>query len=307
MVRCLTVAMALLAACATPRACPVVEPAHASVPPADDARAKWLAVAESKDMAPPAGTTMAAALPELVAYLGSPDPVRRDHIGYEVLARWISSGKLVDADARELARKLRDNLAPAPEVRDGVFLRSFSALVLAEIVRRDRKTPFLSDDDRRAILKTAHDYAERETDLRGHTGDTGWAHAAAHTADLLASLARLPAFTDADRAQILDATASFVTRRHGQILAYGEDGRLAVSVVAAAAGGLSAEAIDAWIAKLKAPLVEPATHQFDAALFAAKRNARNLLFSVYVQISAGDAESTGERLLFEKVLALIRE
>jgi len=101
----------VVVACARPAPsspCPAVpgEPAPASE---DAALRRWEAIA-ADDARPPAGTTAAALVPELVAYLGSPDPVRRDHIAYEVLARWIGDRVLGDADVRALA---------APEPGDG--------------------------------------------------------------------------------------------------------------------------------------------------------------------------------------------
>jgi hypothetical protein len=306
----LSLAMACSAAAPRPPACPPGAPPVATatepaIPPEDDALRRWKAIAATADKAPPPGASAASLVPELLAYLASPDPVRRDGIAFEVLARWLDAKTLADAEVRELARRLLEDLAGPLDAPDGVLRRSFSALVLAEVVRRDRKAPLLSDDERRAILRAAVAYAARETDLRGHTGAKGWAHAAAHTADLLARLAGLPAFTDADRALILDAVASFVVRRHGQILAYGEDGRLATSVVAAARAGLPEQALDAWLAALKAPLVERGSAAFDAGLFAAQRNVRNLLFTLYVHGATAASPSPGERVLFEKVRALL--
>lgn len=49
---------------------------------------RWQAIHAAGD-APPPGTSAEALLPELVVYLGSPDPARRDGIGYEVLAQWL--------------------------------------------------------------------------------------------------------------------------------------------------------------------------------------------------------------------------
>lgn len=268
---------------------------------------KWKAIAATADKAPPKGTSAASLVPELVAYLGSPDPVRRDTIAFEVLATWLAKGVLADPDVHALSATLLANLAAPLDPPNSVFGRSFSALVLGEIVRRDRKTPVLTDAERRGMLTAAATYAQRETDLRGHTGVMGWAHAAAHTADLLARLAQLASFTDADRAVVLDAVAAFVVRRHGQILAYGEDGRLAVAVVSAAKGGLAADAIDRWLTALAGPLLEKMTPVFDPGLFAAQRNVRNLLFTLFVHGSTAPEQTPGEKLLFEKVRALLVE
>ena len=307
-------ALSLVMACAAapPRVftCPETAPAAATaeepaIPPEDEALRRWKAIVATADKAPPPGTSAASFVPELLAYLASPDPTRRDGIAFEVFARWLDAKTLADAEVHELARRLLENLEGPLDAPAGVFRRSFSVLVLGEVVRRDRKAPLLSDDERRRILRVARAYAARETDLRGHTGATGWAHAAAHTADLLARLAQVPAFDDTDRALILDAVASFVVRRHGQILAHGEDGRLATSVIAAARAGVSEQALDAWLAALKAPLVERGGATFDAGLYAAQRNVRNLLFTLFVHGSTAASPSPGERVLFEKVRALL--
>ncbi|HSS01400.1 MAG TPA: DUF2785 domain-containing protein [Kofleriaceae bacterium] len=282
-----------------PPACPVVA-AGATLPAEDAALRRWKAIV-ADDFRPPAGTAPASLVPELVAYLASVDPERRDTVAYSVLDRWIGKQVLSAADVRALAERLLANLRGPLDAPDGVYGRSFSALVLASIVERDAAAPVLSDAERRTILAAARDYAHRETDLRGHTGARGWAHAAAHTADLLAQLAKLPALTDDDRAVILDAIAGFVVRRHGQVLHDGEDGRLGVAVVAAAKAGLAPPALTAWLAKLKAPLSERFTPAFDAGHYAAYRNARNLLFTLYVQLSLMPVPSDGQRRLLEAV------
>lgn len=286
--------------------CPAV-PIAAPIPGEDAQLTKWKAIVASPGKRPPEGVPASGLVPELVAYLGSPDPVRRDAIAFEVLATWLADEVLRDDDVHALVTTLLANLRAPLDPPQSVFGRSFSALVLGEVVRRDRKKPLLSEDERRGLLTGALAYAQRETDLRGHTGAMGWAHAAAHTADLLARLAPLPSFTDADRAMVLDAVAAFVARRHGQILAYGEDGRLAVAVIAAARAGLAPAAIDGWLATLRAPLVEKPTPSFDAGLFAAQRNVRNLLFTLFVHGATATEASAGEKLLFEKVRALLVE
>src|SRR3546814_20850071 len=75
---------------------------------------------------------------ELTAMLGSIDPARRDETAYLVLATWISRGVYDD-----LLSGLGDGMAAGLAVglgekdSDNVFRRSFSALVLAECLRRN--------------------------------------------------------------------------------------------------------------------------------------------------------------------------
>ncbi|MEJ7604282.1 MAG: DUF2785 domain-containing protein [Kofleriaceae bacterium] len=276
-----------------------VEQERAVIPARDEAMQRWQAII-ADEFRVPAGTTAAALVPELVAYLGSPDPARRDGIGYEVLATWIDKRVLADAEVAALAQQLITGTRDA-----NVLRRSFSLLVLSVVVRRDAATPALTDDLRRAILAAAHTHAQRETDLRGHVGAQGWIHAAAHAADLLAQLAKLTLFGETERATMLDAVAGFTSRRHGHILAYGEDGRLAAAVLAAVKRGVAKPALEAWLQKVVAPLKERNTPVFDAPKFAAQRNARNLMFTLFVQVSLTAEPTAGERELLETLRALL--
>jgi hypothetical protein len=278
----------------------------AALPEEDAALRRWKAII-ADEFRPPAGTPPSALVPELVTYLGSVDPERRDGVAYEVLDHWIRKLVLPDADVRALAERLVANLRGPLGAPDGVFGRSFSALVLASIVARDAAAPLLGDPERRAILAAARDYAHRETDLRGYTGVHGWAHAAAHTADLLAQLAKLPSLTDDDRAVMLDAVAGFIVRRHGEVLHHGEDGRLGVAVVAVARHGIAQPALTTWLASIKAAVTERWGPAFDAGRYAAQRNARNLLFTLFVQVSLMPEPSDGERRLLEAVRAVLVE
>src|SRR5215813_7208666 len=96
--------------------CPKPE-AEAVVFPEDAALRRWKAIA-ADDVHPPAAPQAAALVPELVAYLASPDPVRRDLVAYTVLDQWIRNGVLSDADVRTLADQLVDNLRGAIDVPD---------------------------------------------------------------------------------------------------------------------------------------------------------------------------------------------
>ncbi len=312
--RALLAVASLTTACATPRAapCPIMSPAVAApagadapLPPPDDQLRRWQAIHADGDQ-PPEGTTAAALLPELVAYLASPDPVRRDGIGFEVLSAWVVLEPRLDAaEVRALAAQLLDGLAAPLGTPDGVYGRSFAALALSLVVARDVAEPVLDDDARRGLLAAARTYAGREDDLRGHTGARGWAHAAAHTADLLKFLAREPAFTDDDRAVILDAIALLVVRRHGFNFHHGEDGRLALPVLEVVRRGVATARLDAWVEALAAPLLERGGADFDPALFAAQRNARNLLFTLFVQLSAEPTPSAATAHLFARIRALL--
>src|SRR5699024_8479246 len=99
-------------------------------------------------------------------------------------------------------------------------------------------------------------------------------------------LARHPRLTAAQAARLLDGVAALVTRRHGARFTHGEDERLAAAVRAVARRGLVVDAAwDAWLARVGEPLAAGFPEPFDPVLYAAQRNARDLLVSCFVALS----------------------
>src|SRR5262249_7899715 len=72
-----------------------------------------------------------------------------------------------------------------------------------------------------------------EKDLRGFDAKKGWIHATAHTADLLAALAKHPSFTQQDQGNLLKAIGQRIETAH-VIFAFGEQDRLASAIAAMA-------------------------------------------------------------------------
>jgi hypothetical protein len=260
-------------------------------------RARWT---EIKQQGLPAGVTAAQVLPEVERLLTSPDPAERDGIAYELLAAWLMADPAAGAPVATLddaaVSGLRDRLvartagAIEPQPGDAVFARSFAALGLSVVAAREVERGVWTPAELDAQIAAAAAYAARETDLRGYTGATGWAHAPAHTADWLKFLARHPKLTAAQARTVLDALAGLVTRRHGARFHHGEDERLAAAARAVLRRGLLDDAaVDAWLARAGEPLAAGWPDPFDPVLYAAQRNARDLLVSVFVALSFEDA------------------
>jgi len=237
----------------------------------------------------PAGADLSALTHELVGMLRSPDPEVRDKIATDVFERWIRVDARLGPDLlRPLVAALYDGLHAGIGSRgdDRVFGRTFSALVLSMIAARDVTAPFLRDDELTTMVTTAAWYAAAEIDLRGYVDGPGWAHAAAHTADWLYRIAAHPSLGPARADTVLTAILSLTVRRHGEILHYGEDGRLAQPVLQLLRlSHIDGPVFSAWLAKLAAPLAAPEPAAFDHALFAAQRNARNLIVTLFVALS----------------------
>ena len=199
-------------------------------------REYWHAI-QTKKYAVPEGEKANTLAKELNGYLKSSDPELRDDLAYTILAEWILEKNAFTAEELlALEAEWRGNLTAGigESGTDTVFGRSFSALMLAAIAERELKWQFLGEERYRKLLDAALQYLSEEKDVRGFEGKKGWIHATAHTADLLAALARHPYFTEQDQAPVLDTVAKRLATA-GIIFSFGEQERLANVLAAMAA------------------------------------------------------------------------
>lgn len=142
---------------------------------------------------------------ELVSCLASPDAELRDQIGYELFTLWLRDDRLSDATRTTLLLQLSALMStpPASLVNDAALGRSFSALILAELMRSDAHKPFMSEPQRRALLTDTIAALERENDFRGLDPAIGWVHPVAHMSDLLWRFALHPDTSSAQAERIL--------------------------------------------------------------------------------------------------------
>jgi hypothetical protein len=180
----------------------------------------------------PPGASAFALAQELTPWLASPDPDLRDTLAYTILDVWIRHSQLTDAELLTLLPSLQQNLTRGigDSGTDSVFKRSFSALTLASFAQRDLQQSFLSPAQYRELLSSALAYLRDERDTRGFDPVKGWIHSTAHTADLLAALARNPHFPPAAQ-QALFAAVEQRLNSAGNIYTYGEQDRLAITLL----------------------------------------------------------------------------
>jgi len=250
-------------------------------------KAFWQAVLEN-DCAVPGGHSVASLTPELLAYLGSIDPFLRDEVAFEVLAAWITrDGRYAPDELRALGNALAHNLTLGlgQQGDDSIFLRSFSALVLDKVIEADNWRPSLDESDIRRWMEQGLDYFAAERDLRGYVPEKGWAHAVAHTADLLWVLAQSRYLGAADLARLLDTIADKVIASAGQVYLYGEDQRLAYAVMTALLRDqLDLPTLESWLGRM----AHPAGHDWkNISETNAYHNTTTFLRSLYFQLLLG--------------------
>jgi hypothetical protein len=202
----------------------------------------------------PSERSLADLTAELTAMLGDTDPHRRDRIAFDVLARWVRDG-VYD----ELLKGLGDGMASGLNVglgetgTDTVFRRSFSALVLAECVRRDNVAHVVQADTVLSWGDRVASWLVREQDLRGFVPGKGWAHAVAHGADALGALAASEAMGRLELTVLLDVIADRLLQQNYHRFLHGEEDRLAAATMEVLRRDLvSLEVLEPWLARLGA-------------------------------------------------------
>jgi hypothetical protein len=264
----------------------------------------WKSI-QQNDYAVPKGFTVAQLTPELLSYLASPDPELRDDFTLPILAYWMYRGHYTPADQRRMIAQLGENLTTGigEDGTDSVFLRSFSALLLAEMVNFDNKHPYLEQAEVRMLLLQALAYLGAEMDGRGYIIGKGWAHACAHTADWLMVLARNRHIETADLERIMKGISTKILSINNPVYIHDEDERL-VNVIGEVLmrGKLSLDFLSSWLDGL----AHPASFTWEEAFLTdgggrACYNTKCFVRSLYLRLLKADPQPPLTSELLPKV------
>lgn len=246
----------------------------------------WISIAKN-DYKIPEGHTLKELTKTLFGYLGSTDPKLRDDIGYIVYANFLKLEMYSQDNIRTHVEELLANLeiGIGETDTDAVFLRTFSALLLAEIVYNDNKKPLLDNKQANAILAKTLSYLEEEKDPRGYIPVKGWAHALAHTADLMQELGKNRLLEESDLENILRGIANKLVHSTNWVYIHGEDERLANAVTAILQRDLvTVEFLTDWLKSLIEPENSWKGSYADAGQSKAFHNTRNFLRSLLIAV-----------------------
>ena len=263
-------------------------------------RAFWQSIKNSR-YAVPQGRSADDLAVVLLDCLPSSDPELRDGLAFETLSAWMRAGRLSNATLRNISATLIANLrAGIGEVgTDTVFRRTFSALVLSEVIRQDNRVNALEESQLRTVLDAVVTYLPSERDLRGFDTKLGWMHGVAHGADVLWRLASSPKLNAADLERLLTAVASKVAPTGEHFYTYGEGERLSRVVIAVFARGLVPnQRLREWLLGFgsAAPLVSWNDAFGSQAGLAKLHNTKGFMNALYVFLMLGGVSNAGELL-----------
>jgi hypothetical protein len=274
-------------------------------------RSFWRVIANDEN-ALPQGEWVGELTPELLAWLGSTDAELRDEFAYRILAAWIERGQYGEEQLRTMAKQMTANLEAGlgEDGTDSVFLRTYSVLILMEIVAFDNANPFLDQADLDGYLEAALGYLRRERDLRSWVPGPGWANAVGHTADLLMMLARSPHLGSAELERILAAIADRLLSPAAVVFVHHEDERLAYAVLNVLRRDLVARPfLAAWLDRFtRVPGQEDWRGAYASAAESAMRaNVTAFLRSLYFQTLLTGNPPPGAAETLESIVAVLKQ
>ena len=191
---------------------------------------------------------------KLIENLGAVKWELRDY-SYMTLSAWIwgwyDRTNYSDAEMLELAEKAKRNIkiGLGEAENDGVFLRSYSILLLSDLTDFHRYHPYLGETEIRDRMELYLTYIKREQDLRGYvSSEKGWAHGIAHVADALGILSLNSYLNDLDLIRLLTAIATKLRHPVPSVYLHSEEERLArAAVKICQQNKLSIEQINSWL------------------------------------------------------------
>ncbi len=231
----------------------------------------------------------------LLSCLSDPDPTLRDGIAFEALSHWMRKELLTTETLHNVRQMLLSQINQDGHDDASGLRAPFAALVLAEVARVDRRTPFLSEAQREEMLQSAAIFLTSTKDYRGYDEKQGWRHRIAHGADWIMQLGLNPALTLTQQQKLLAALAPKIANEE-HFYIYGEGARLAAPVLyLAMRSHLTAEHWRDWFDAL-VPVGNAAQATTQKSL-ARRHNLTAFLSALYVSLQESKQVQVKEKLL----------
>jgi hypothetical protein len=144
----------------------------------------------------------------------------------------------------------------------------------------------MNRDELDSVLDRGLEYLEREQDGRGYVPEKGWAHALAHTADLMLVLAENPKLGREPLQRILNGIRDRLIRAADTCYTHGEDDRLSRAVLAVMERRqLDLATLHAWLKSFAEPTGHSWKQSFkEERVHRAFVNCRSFLRSLHLRV-----------------------
>jgi len=195
---------------------------------------------------------------EMLRNIGNIDPELRDELIYSAFEMLISNDLLTSEQTLNI---LKDCLSEnylfyqiGEKNTDSVFKRSFSALVITEILKKDKDTCLLPKIIILKAIDSSFSYLQNENDKRGYVDGKGWAHSIAHGADMLVAAIEHPYFQFENINKCLNLIKVCLVKETNYV--YNEDERIMFAIEALLKNKMiDSKMLEKWIIELNSELI----------------------------------------------------
>lgn len=170
----------------------------------------------------------------MINNIGDINPDFRDGLIYETFCNWICDNDYFNKDQLLcILNKAMDNdhlfYKIGSDEEDAVFTRTFSALLIDLLLDKNTSDEFMDDITFSKVKNNVINYYKSEKDFRGFVKGKGWAHGAAHGADMLHTIVNSNKYNESIGIEVLDAI-KVVLQNGKYFLSNEEDERITLVV-----------------------------------------------------------------------------
>lgn len=194
-------------------------------------------------------------LKAMLQFIGDPDPELRDELICNTFYEWVNDRDVLSHETLMWLLDVLQNedhlfMGIGESGRDSVYTRSFSVLIIGQVLVQHSEEHFLSHEKTESVFNRLLDYYTSERDYRGFTSPQGWAHSAAHGADALDAFVQCPECDEMKVLAILEALTQMLN--NGMCVFQNEEDERMARVVyrAILLGKLSLAKLTSWLEKL---------------------------------------------------------
>lgn len=234
--------------------------------------------------------------------IGSTDSELRDKLIYSTFVKLINGNYLDKKQLLYIIETCLDKqhlFYQLGEINsNSVFTRSFSSLVIAAILEKDKGAKLIPDEVCLKAFASSHTYLRQENDTRGYVEGKGWAHSIAHGADLLASAVEHPYYQQELFNEFLLTIQSCIFK--GSVYTDNEDGRLIYVIESLVKKEMPEIELEKWVNDLFNELeLLFEKEEYSLNFYRTKTNVMNFVKSLYFRLGYQD--------IYEKVRGTIKE
>lgn len=240
----------------------------------------------------------------MLIQIGSTDPELRDKLIYSTFVKLINGNYLNDQQLQHIIETCLDHQHLYYHLgelsSDSVFTRSFSSLVIAAIIGKDKDAKLLPTDVYLRAFASSHTYLRQENDTRGYVEGKGWAHSIAHGADLLVSAVEHPYYQRESFKDFLVTIQSCLFK--GIVYTDNEDERLIYVIESLVEKEMPEIELEKWVINLFNELeVLFEKEAYSLNFYRTKTNVKNFVKSLYFRLGYQDICENARRTIKENL------